>query len=111
MGQHHVGDFLCLDALVRQGLAKIDQIEETIIGEAFELFLARPVIDQDEPPAVRTDQGHTHGKDTSIVIVAWVTAAPRHLGDRAKLGVKETGIDQFQIHNRSKFVDKGIDKI
>lgn len=115
MSQHHVGDFLCLDALVRQGLAKIDQVEETIVGKAFELFLTRSVIDQDESPIVRTDKSYTHGKDTSVIIVAWVTAAPRHLGDRAKhgapVGVKETGIDQFQIHNRSKFVDKGIDKI
>ena len=115
MSQHHVGDFLCLDALVRQDLAKIDQVEETIIGQAFELFLSRSVIDQDESPIVRTDQGHTHGKDTSVIIVAWVTAAPRQFRNSAEhgasVGVKETGIDQFQIHNRSKFVDKGIDKI
>ena len=115
MSQHHVGDFLCLDALVRQCLAKIDQVEETIVGKAFELFLTRSVIDQDESPIVRTDKSYTHGKGTSVIIVAWVTAAPCQLRNSAEhsasIGVKETGIDQFQIHNRSKFVDKGIDKI
>ena len=101
MCEYDIRNILTGNAPPLEFFPQIDQVEEVVIAELFQVFVARPVVDEYDLPAFVTNQHAAHGQDASVLIIAWITAVPGGLGNRAEhgasVGVEVAGVYKLNI--------------
>lgn len=102
MCEYDIRNILTGNAPPLEFFPQIDQVEEVVIAELFQVFVARPVVDEYDLPAFVTNQHAAHGQDASVLIIAWITAVPGGLGNRAEHGasvrMEKAGVYKLNIH-------------